>query len=123
MLLKVLFSDVPIEFTAATITIEIPAAMRAYSIAVAPVSSFAKHRTSFLIGNHLEIFVALADNDVALSLRPSELDNKKMSMTPGRNIGLPNASLPRVRPSTAISPADHRFAYHGGVGDCGARAV
>jgi hypothetical protein len=36
-LLKVLFSDVPIEFTAATITIEIPAAMSAYSIAVAPV--------------------------------------------------------------------------------------
>jgi hypothetical protein len=36
MLLKVLFSDVPIEFTAATITIEIPAAMMAYSIAVAP---------------------------------------------------------------------------------------
>jgi hypothetical protein len=36
-LLNVLFSDVPIEFTAATITIEIPAAMRAYSIAVAPV--------------------------------------------------------------------------------------
>jgi hypothetical protein len=46
-----------------------------------------------------------------------------MSMTPGRNIRLPNASLPRVRPSTAISPADHRFACHGGVGDCGARAV
>ena len=36
-LLNVLFSDVPIEFTAATITIEVPAAMRAYSIAVAPV--------------------------------------------------------------------------------------
>ena len=36
MLLNVLFNDVPIEFTAATITMEIPAAMRAYSIAVAP---------------------------------------------------------------------------------------
>ena len=34
MLLNVLFSDVPIEFTAATITIEIPAAISAYSIAV-----------------------------------------------------------------------------------------
>ena len=75
MLLNVLFSDVPIEFTAATITIEIPAAMRAYSIAVAPVSSFAKHRTSFLIGNPSGIFVALADNDAALNLQPSELDN------------------------------------------------
>jgi len=37
MLLNVLFSDVPIELTATTITIEIPAAMIAYSIAVAPV--------------------------------------------------------------------------------------
>jgi hypothetical protein len=37
MLLNVLFSDVPIEFTAATITIEIPAAMMAYSIAVPSV--------------------------------------------------------------------------------------
>jgi hypothetical protein len=75
MLLNVLFSDVPIEFTAATITIEIPAAMRAYSIAVAPVSSFTKHRTSFLIGTPSEIFVALAGKNVALGLQPSELDN------------------------------------------------
>jgi hypothetical protein len=56
MLLNVLFSDVPIEFTAATITIEIPAAMMAYSIAVAPVSSFTKRRTSFPIGNPSEVF-------------------------------------------------------------------
>jgi hypothetical protein len=75
MLLNVLFSDVPIEFTAATITVEIPAAMRAYSIAVAPASSFTKHRTSFLIGNPSAVFVRLADNDAALNLRPSELDN------------------------------------------------
>ena len=34
-LLNVVFSDVPIEFTAATITMEIPAATRAYSMAVA----------------------------------------------------------------------------------------
>ena len=42
MLLKVLFSDVPMEFTAATITIEIPAAIIAYSIAVAPLWSVTK---------------------------------------------------------------------------------
>src|SRR5208282_4747753 len=45
MLLNVLFSDVPIEFTAATITTEIPAAMRAYSMAVAPALLFTKRRT------------------------------------------------------------------------------
>jgi hypothetical protein len=50
MLLNVLFSDVPIEFTAATMTIEIPAAMIAYSITVAPLRSLTKRRTSFLIG-------------------------------------------------------------------------
>jgi hypothetical protein len=49
MLLNVLFSDVPMEFTAATITIEIPAAISAYSIAVAPASSQTKRRKSFLI--------------------------------------------------------------------------
>ena len=64
MLLNVLFSDVPIEFTAATITIEIPAAISAYSIAVAPASSFTKHRTSFPIGNPSELFVVVGDNDV-----------------------------------------------------------
>ena len=36
MLLNVLLSDVPVELTAATMTIEIPAAMMPYSIAVAP---------------------------------------------------------------------------------------
>jgi hypothetical protein len=51
MLLKVLLSDVPIEFTAATITMEIPAAINAYSIAVAPALSFAKRVTRFLIGS------------------------------------------------------------------------
>jgi hypothetical protein len=50
MLLNVLFSEPPIEFTAATITIEIPAAMMAYSMEVAPASSARKRRTSFLIG-------------------------------------------------------------------------
>ena len=48
-LLNVVFSDVPIEFTAATITIEIPAAIRAYSMEVAPVSSCAKRPRTFLI--------------------------------------------------------------------------
>jgi hypothetical protein len=42
-----------------------------------------------------------------------------MSMTTGPNIRVPNASLPRVRPSTAILPGDHRFACRGGVGECG----
>ena len=51
MLLNVLLSDVPMEFTAATITIEIPAAISAYSIAVAPESLFAKRVTSFHIGS------------------------------------------------------------------------
>jgi hypothetical protein len=51
MLLNVLFSDVPIEFTAAIIAIEMPAAMRPYSMAVAPVSSFTKRRTNFLMGS------------------------------------------------------------------------
>ena len=49
MLLNVLFSDVPIEFTAAIIAIEMPAAMRPYSMAVAPLSSLMKRRTSFFI--------------------------------------------------------------------------
>jgi hypothetical protein len=57
MLLNVPFSDVPIEFTAATITIEIPAAMRAYSIAVAPVGSLTKRTKSFLMGQPSEISV------------------------------------------------------------------
>ena len=43
-------------------------------------------------------------------------------MTTGPNIRVPNASLPRVCPSTAILPGDHRFACRGGVGECGARA-
>jgi hypothetical protein len=38
-LLNVEFNDVPMPFTAATITIESPAAIRQYSIAVAPESS------------------------------------------------------------------------------------
>ena len=76
MLLNVLVSDVPIEFTAATITIEIPAAMRAYSIAVAPVSSFTKRRTSFPIGSPSEVFLCRSPTTMwALSLRPNERDN------------------------------------------------
>jgi hypothetical protein len=51
MLLNVLFSDVPMEFTAAMIAIEMPAAIRPYSIAVAPLSSFTKRRTRFGIGS------------------------------------------------------------------------
>jgi hypothetical protein len=50
MLLNALLSDVPMEFTAVTITIEIPAAISAYSILVAAASSFAKRVTSFRMG-------------------------------------------------------------------------
>jgi hypothetical protein len=72
MLLNVLFSDVPIEFTAATITIEIPAAMRAYSMAVAPASSFAKCKTSFLIR---EPCILMRSVNAALpAFRPSKYD-------------------------------------------------
>jgi len=39
---NVLWSVVPSPFTAATIPMEMPPAIRAYSIAVAPVSSFRK---------------------------------------------------------------------------------
>jgi hypothetical protein len=56
MLLNVLFSDVPIEFTAAIIAIEMPAAMSPYSMAVAPDSSFAKRRASLNIVGSLSAF-------------------------------------------------------------------
>jgi hypothetical protein len=76
MLLNVLFSDVPIEFTAAMIAIEMPAAMRPYSMAVAAVSSFTNRRDKLY---HWQTppryLVARADNNVALNLRPSERDN------------------------------------------------
>ena len=51
MLLNVLFSCVPRALTVAMIAIEIPAAMRPYSMAVAPVSSIIKRSTSFLMGS------------------------------------------------------------------------
>jgi hypothetical protein len=41
-LVNVVFKLVPIAFTAATITIEMPAAIRQYSMAVAPLSSSKK---------------------------------------------------------------------------------
>jgi hypothetical protein len=44
---KVVFKVEPTPCTAATITIEMPPAMRAYSMAVAPDSSFAKRLKSF----------------------------------------------------------------------------
>ena len=43
----------------------------------------------------------------------------KMSMTTGPNIRVPNASLPRVCPSTAILPGDRRFACRGESGSAG----
>jgi hypothetical protein len=52
MLLNVLFSNVPRVFTATMIATEIPAAIRPYSMAVAPASSFRKRRTSFLMGGY-----------------------------------------------------------------------
>src|SRR3974390_1046949 len=48
-LLNVPFTLVPVSCTAAMIATEIPAAMRPYSMAVAPELSFKKRRTSLLI--------------------------------------------------------------------------
>src|SRR5262245_31329513 len=49
MLLNVVFNFVPRPFTTAMIATEIPAAIRPYSIAVAPLLSFRKLRMSFFI--------------------------------------------------------------------------
>ena len=49
MLLNVVLRFVPRVFTATMIATEMPAAMRPYSMAVAPLSSFRKRQTSFLI--------------------------------------------------------------------------
>jgi hypothetical protein len=49
MLLNVELKLVPSVFTATMIATEIPAAMRPYSMAVAPTSSFRKRRRSFFI--------------------------------------------------------------------------
>jgi hypothetical protein len=50
MLVNVLLSWVPRPLTTAMIAMEMPAAMRPYSIAVAPELFFKKRRTRFLIG-------------------------------------------------------------------------
>ncbi len=49
MLLNVVLRLVPRVFTATMMATDMPAAIRPYSIAVAPLSSFRKRRTSFLI--------------------------------------------------------------------------
>lgn len=49
MLLNVVFRLVPIVLTAAMMATEMPAAIRPYSMAVAPLSSFRKRRTSFFM--------------------------------------------------------------------------
>jgi hypothetical protein len=48
MLLNVVFKLVPSVFTTAMMATEIPAAIRPYSMAVAPRSSFKKRRTRFM---------------------------------------------------------------------------
>ena len=50
MLVNVALRLVPRVFTTAMIATEMPAAIRPYSMAVAPLSSFKKRRTNFLIG-------------------------------------------------------------------------
>ena len=50
MLVNVVFRLEPIVFTTAIIAIEMPAAIRPYSMAVAPLSSLRKRKTSFFIG-------------------------------------------------------------------------
>ena len=81
MLLNVLFSCVPRVFTTAIIATEMPAAMRPYSMAVAPVLSFTKRRTSFLMGNPSEIFGLHAPQRCGVS-------------DPGNRTGRP--ALPRI---------------------------
>jgi hypothetical protein len=49
MLLKLVASLLPTPFTAVMIAIAIPAAIRPYSMAVAPDSSFTKRETRFFI--------------------------------------------------------------------------
>ena len=49
MLVNVVFKFEPIVFTTAMIAIEMPAAIRPYSMAVAPLSSLRKRLTRFFI--------------------------------------------------------------------------
>jgi hypothetical protein len=52
MLLNVVFNLVPRPFTTAMIATEMPAAIRPYSMAVAPDSSFTKRETRvFIVGS------------------------------------------------------------------------
>jgi len=77
MLEKVELSCVPRAFTVAMIAIEMPAAIRPYSIAVAPLSSFTKRSTKVRIGSP-EV-VAPDKEDTYLLLSLSELDHYNCS--------------------------------------------
>src|ERR1700733_10838352 len=51
--LNLVFSELPMPLTTAMIASEIPAAIRPYSMAVAPASSFTKRAIRFFIGNSI----------------------------------------------------------------------
>ena len=53
MLLNLVFNVVPRPFTTAMIATEMPAAIRPYSMAVAPETSFTKRTKRFFIGSSL----------------------------------------------------------------------
>ena len=53
MLVNLVFSVVPRPLTTAMIATEMPAAMRPYSMAVAPESSFMKRTKRFFIGSSI----------------------------------------------------------------------
>src|SRR6185437_5506386 len=59
MLVNLAFNVVPRPLTTAMIATEIPAAMRPYSMAVAPDSFFTKRTNRFFIGNSLDPHVAV----------------------------------------------------------------
>ena len=76
MLVNLVFSELPRPFTTAMIATEIPAAIRPYSMAVAPETSFTKRTKRFFIESSL-IHTWLSELIQRTGLAPAPLNHAK----------------------------------------------